>query len=400
MTTPLFSVVVPTRNRLEKAKRAIASVLAQGHRDFELIVSDNSTTGGTELQDWLRGRTDLPARFQYIRTGGGLEMDANWESASLRAGGRYLLVLPDRWVMRGGALGLLASIVARQHPECVFWDSRLSINDEGHFRGHIDNTGPVHCEVRSAHDMLASLLNFDGYATDTVFKQPFPRGLNSITRSDVIERIRARVGVLFAPNACDYTSGVSILLNTTRLTHLHDSLYLGIGTDSNGQRLSVFGVPEPLRPATRWRGLELDTVFLTVMNDVESTLQRHGATAWRERIAVANVLLSLLNEIHFKEWHGSPLDTQAMRERVMDYARQHARELGPAALERLAAYDRAHAPRLRPGRRLLQRLDLFYKLYALKHTMLGHRTVLSGHRYSDDLLSARPIQFANAPGAH
>jgi hypothetical protein len=395
MSEPLFSIVVPTRNRLATAKQALDSVLSQNCRDFELIVSDNSTTAGTELEDWLRARPDLPARFEYVRTGGGLEMDENWEAASQRGSGKYLLVLPDRWVMRGGALGLLASIVAEQDPECVFWDSRLAIYEDGTLRGQVETAGPVRCEIRSSRDLLASLLNFSGYETNTVYTQPFPRGLNCITRRDVIERTRKKAAPFFAPNACDYTSGVALLLNTERMTHLQESLYMAIGAESNGERLSVYGVNEKLRPATRWRGLQLDTVLLTVLNDVEMTLKRHGAEKWSERIHLANVLLSLLNEIHFKEWHGSPLDTVRMRADLFSYAALHKDALGPSAIEKLRAYDRKFSPRFRNSRRLLQRLKLFYKLYSLKHS-LGRGRQGDGHFYGDDLLSTRPILVAKA----
>jgi glycosyltransferase involved in cell wall biosynthesis len=44
---PSVSVVLPTYQRRELVKRAIASVFAQTRRDFELIVIDDGSTDGT-----------------------------------------------------------------------------------------------------------------------------------------------------------------------------------------------------------------------------------------------------------------------------------------------------------------------------------------------------------------
>ena len=45
---PLVSVIVPTYQRRDYVGRAVASVLAQTYRDFELIVIDDGSTDGTE----------------------------------------------------------------------------------------------------------------------------------------------------------------------------------------------------------------------------------------------------------------------------------------------------------------------------------------------------------------
>jgi glycosyltransferase involved in cell wall biosynthesis len=44
---PLFSVIVPTFNRVEMCRAAVESVLGQEFRDFELIVVDDGSTDGT-----------------------------------------------------------------------------------------------------------------------------------------------------------------------------------------------------------------------------------------------------------------------------------------------------------------------------------------------------------------
>lgn len=47
MTAPLVSVILPTHNRAKTLRRAIDSVLAQTHRELELIIIDDGSTDGT-----------------------------------------------------------------------------------------------------------------------------------------------------------------------------------------------------------------------------------------------------------------------------------------------------------------------------------------------------------------
>ena len=41
MSSPFFSIIIPTRNRSEYARDDIQSVLNQTATDFEIVVSDN-----------------------------------------------------------------------------------------------------------------------------------------------------------------------------------------------------------------------------------------------------------------------------------------------------------------------------------------------------------------------
>ena len=70
---PLFSLIIPTRNRPELANRTIARLLEQTYRDYEVVVLENSdhpSLGGWEQQD---------TRIRVASAPRTLSMPDNWE---------------------------------------------------------------------------------------------------------------------------------------------------------------------------------------------------------------------------------------------------------------------------------------------------------------------------------
>ena len=61
--TPAVSVLIPTFQRRELVRRAVASVVAQTYRDFELIVIDDGSTDGT--REMLESLDTRGLRFHY-----------------------------------------------------------------------------------------------------------------------------------------------------------------------------------------------------------------------------------------------------------------------------------------------------------------------------------------------
>lgn len=81
------SIVVPAYNSVDFIRATLESIFAQTYRDFEVIVSDHSSTDGTS--EVLESYADK-GQIQYFQQPAGGGAPANWRAVTERAGGEYL----------------------------------------------------------------------------------------------------------------------------------------------------------------------------------------------------------------------------------------------------------------------------------------------------------------------
>jgi glycosyltransferase involved in cell wall biosynthesis len=94
---PLVSVGIPTFNRSENLKRAIASVRAQSVQDFEIVIADNGSTDDTWSLCQELARSDT--RIRVFRHAPTLNSTQNFDFVRLEARGAYVLLLgDDDWI--------------------------------------------------------------------------------------------------------------------------------------------------------------------------------------------------------------------------------------------------------------------------------------------------------------
>src|SRR6266542_5938604 len=104
---PVVSVCIPTYNRMAMLKNAVDSALAQTFGDFEVIVSDNASSDGTEAL--MRSYRD--ERIRYVRQACNIGAVRNFNRCLAMARGRYITIvndddvmLPDNLRLKVGAL--------------------------------------------------------------------------------------------------------------------------------------------------------------------------------------------------------------------------------------------------------------------------------------------------------
>lgn len=110
-----FSVLIPTRNRLDLLKEAIASVRSQSYDNWELIVSDNCSDDDVEGYLHLLGDD----RIIYYRQPATVSVTDNWNTANDMATGDYMIMLGDDDALVPDALEILEKRIADGHPQVI-----------------------------------------------------------------------------------------------------------------------------------------------------------------------------------------------------------------------------------------------------------------------------------------
>lgn len=90
---PLVTIGIPTFNRLGTLRRTIASVLAQEYSNFQVVISDNASTDGTEAACIEYAQQDK--RIRYVRQTKNLGPTANFNAVLAGATGEYFMWLAD-----------------------------------------------------------------------------------------------------------------------------------------------------------------------------------------------------------------------------------------------------------------------------------------------------------------
>ena len=86
-----FSVLIPTRNRLELLRFAVESVRRQDVTDWELVIADNDSA--EDVEGFVASLRD--ERIQYLRSHQFISVTENWNRALAASSGDYFVMLGD-----------------------------------------------------------------------------------------------------------------------------------------------------------------------------------------------------------------------------------------------------------------------------------------------------------------
>lgn len=215
MSTPFFSILLPTRNRSEIVGGAVQSVLRQQVGDWELIVSDNDESD-TLTRDAIAKFND--PRVRYFRTSGKLSMHDNWENALSKATGKWVLILEDKLRLTPHALRLLKEL-CEANPESII-SYRYAITHRDDYEGPTSTAGVQNHSCESVAEEFCSLtqLSWDY----------FPRGLTSVAPRAMLDRIKATspTGYVYSHINPDYSSGFMQLSLAKSMIHLPEALVI------------------------------------------------------------------------------------------------------------------------------------------------------------------------------
>jgi len=227
--TPLFSIVIPTRNRARLLPNALQSALEQTHDDYEVIVSDNNCTPETEQVV----RQFANSRVRHVRVDRTLAMPDSWEFGLSHARGEYVTILSDDDAVSPTLLERLHKIVDTKHAKLISWIRYLYVMDDWYVETERNKLflGPVSGNVveRASESTLRRWFDGCSYYSDA------PMLFNACCHRSVIESVKKRAGRLFLGSAPDIASSLALLSEIPSFVFVDDVLSLaGSGKQSIG----------------------------------------------------------------------------------------------------------------------------------------------------------------------
>ena len=117
-----FSVLLPTRNRLEYLRHAVESVRRQDDPGWEIVVSDNDSD--EDIAGYAASLGD--ARVRYVRTESFVPVTENWNNALRHSTGEYFVMLGDDDALLPGYFAAMGDLI-RIHgePDAIYHSALL-----------------------------------------------------------------------------------------------------------------------------------------------------------------------------------------------------------------------------------------------------------------------------------
>lgn len=112
------SICIPTYNQTKYLRKTLDSIVSQTYKDFELIISDDSST--EDVRKLLEEYSDQLS-FQYFRNTPGLGSPQNWNHAISLAKGKWIKIMHhDDWFAESDALEKMM-LVADKNPNSLIF---------------------------------------------------------------------------------------------------------------------------------------------------------------------------------------------------------------------------------------------------------------------------------------
>jgi glycosyltransferase involved in cell wall biosynthesis len=112
------SICIPTYNQTKYLRKTLDSIVAQTYKDFELIISDDSSS--EDVSQLLKDYRDKLS-FHYVRNTPGLGSPQNWNHAISLAKGKWIKIMHhDDWFSEIYALEKMM-LVADKNPDSLIF---------------------------------------------------------------------------------------------------------------------------------------------------------------------------------------------------------------------------------------------------------------------------------------
>lgn len=231
---PLLSVVVPTLDRPDTLRHALATMACQpANADCEFIVQNNG--GNPEIAEMVAGLNDT--RFRHFASDTVLTMTDNWEAALGHASGEYVTFIGDDDALMPYACATAVDILSGRNIDLLSWHA-YSYHWPDYYHPAFRNRLLAEIDLTSSATRVSSRRELARIFGFQAHYAHLPMIYNSFVRRSVIDRMRATAGRYFIGLSPDVASGIANAALTDSFVRLSRPLGMaGFSRHSTGHAL-------------------------------------------------------------------------------------------------------------------------------------------------------------------
>jgi glycosyltransferase involved in cell wall biosynthesis len=219
---PLFSIVVPTRQRPDTLVSTLATLIEQPGDDYEIVVADNF--GDAEVTQVIEAAQKINPRVKHVRSESVLPMAVNWERGVAAASGKYITALGDDDGFLPSTLKHARILIALSGAQIINWNLHIYWWPDTIAFWHANR---LYADVAAnGVDWRDSAKVLSAFFRDGLFFGNIPMMYNSFINREIIEIATDKYGHYFMPPEIspDVSSGVINLIHSERYLHCHRPL--------------------------------------------------------------------------------------------------------------------------------------------------------------------------------
>lgn len=231
-----FSVLIPTRNRLQYLKYAVETVLRQDYDDWELIISDNDSE--EDIAGYAHSLND--PRIKYYRTDRFVPVTDNWNNALHKSSGEYVIMLGDDDCLMRGYFTTMSNLIKEYaHPDVIYTKAYLYAYPgvmAGFPDGYLQLYGcadffdlsdkPFWLDISRALNLVEQSMNFKSlFGYNSQF---------SLVKREFIDSLQCKGNFFQSPYPDFYATNVLFLKAKRILIYPHPMVTIGICPKSFG----------------------------------------------------------------------------------------------------------------------------------------------------------------------
>lgn len=159
-TTPLVSIIIPTKDHPEAFAECLASATLQEFPKFEIVIADSGDVPVREIVEKIKQQTEVPIKYIYFPNKGNYTLAEARNRAVIEADGSIIVLCDDRLRLAKNVVNVFATYA---RPRTWLWGQK-----DGTVKAFVENFSCVRREDLIKHGMFNERIQWYGGMTQDI----------------------------------------------------------------------------------------------------------------------------------------------------------------------------------------------------------------------------------------